>query len=87
MAYIILRGRWCNIIVLNAHAPTEDKIDDIKGSLYEELEQVFDKIPKYHMTILLGDGLSALLINHGVSGLFKFLMSLYWTQLCFHSYL
>jgi hypothetical protein len=28
MSYIILRGRWCNIIVLNVHAPTEDKIDD-----------------------------------------------------------
>jgi hypothetical protein len=23
--YIILRGRWCNIIVLNNLAPTEDK--------------------------------------------------------------
>jgi hypothetical protein len=29
MSYIILRGRWCDIIVLNVHAPTEDKIDDI----------------------------------------------------------
>jgi hypothetical protein len=29
MSYIILRGRWCNIIVLNVHTPTEDKIDDI----------------------------------------------------------
>jgi hypothetical protein len=29
MSYIILRGHWCNIIVLNAQAPTEDKIDDI----------------------------------------------------------
>jgi hypothetical protein len=29
MSYIILRGHWCNIIVLKAHAPTEDKIDDI----------------------------------------------------------
>jgi exonuclease III len=29
MSYIIQRGRWCNIIVLNVHAPTEDKIDDI----------------------------------------------------------
>jgi hypothetical protein len=26
----VSRGRWCNIIVLNVHAPTEDKIDDIK---------------------------------------------------------
>jgi hypothetical protein len=28
ISYIILRGRWCDIIVLNVHAPTEDKIDD-----------------------------------------------------------
>jgi hypothetical protein len=41
------------IIVLNVHAPTEDKIDDIKDRFYEELEQVFDKFPKYHMKILL----------------------------------
>jgi hypothetical protein len=32
MSYIILRGRWCNIIVLNVHAPTEDKIDHIKDN-------------------------------------------------------
>jgi hypothetical protein len=25
MSYIMLRGRWCHIIVLNVHAPTEDK--------------------------------------------------------------
>jgi hypothetical protein len=55
MSYIILRGRWCNIIVLNVHAPTEDKIDDRKDRFYEELEQVFDKFRKYHMQILLGD--------------------------------
>jgi exonuclease III len=55
MLYIILRGRWCNIIVLNVHVPTEDKIDDIKDRFYEELEQVFDKFPRYHTKILLGD--------------------------------
>jgi hypothetical protein len=38
MSYIILRGRWCHIIVLNVHAPTEDTTDDMKGSFYEELE-------------------------------------------------
>jgi endonuclease/exonuclease/phosphatase family metal-dependent hydrolase len=52
MPYIILRGRWCHIIVLSVHTPTEDKTD---GSSYEELERVFDKFPKYHMKILLGD--------------------------------
>jgi hypothetical protein len=30
MSYIVLRGLWCNIIVLNAHAPTEEKGDDSK---------------------------------------------------------
>jgi hypothetical protein len=33
----------------------EDKIDDMKDSFYKELEHVFDKFPKYHMKILLGD--------------------------------
>jgi hypothetical protein len=43
MPYIIPRGRWCHIIVLNVHAPTEDKIDDVKDIFYEELERVFGK--------------------------------------------
>jgi hypothetical protein len=55
MSYILLRGRWCYVIVLNSHAPTEDKTDDMKDSFYEEVERVFDKFPKYHMRILLGD--------------------------------
>jgi hypothetical protein len=33
MSYIILRGRWYHIIILNVHAPTEDKTDDVKDSL------------------------------------------------------
>ena len=32
LSYIALRGRWCNIIVLNVHAPREDKCDDTKDS-------------------------------------------------------
>ena len=32
VSYIVLRGRWCNIIVLNVHAPSEDKRDDSKDS-------------------------------------------------------
>jgi exonuclease III len=55
MSYIILRGRWCNIIVLNVHAPAEDKTDDVKDSFYEELERVFDKFRNRHTKILLGD--------------------------------
>ena len=55
MSYIVLRRRWCNIIVLNVYAPSEEKSDDSKDSFYKELEQVFDNFPMYHMKIILGD--------------------------------
>ena len=55
ISHIVLRGRWCNIVVLNVHAPTKEKSDDSKDSFYEELEQVFDHFPKYYMEILIGD--------------------------------
>jgi hypothetical protein len=43
MSYIILRGYCYDTIVLNVHAPTEDKIDNVKDKFCEELEHVFDK--------------------------------------------
>jgi hypothetical protein len=36
-------------------APTVDKNDIIKDSFYEELEEVFDQFPRYHMKIFIGD--------------------------------
>jgi hydroxypyruvate isomerase len=53
MPYIILRGPKYDIIVLNVHAATEDKIDEMKDRLYQKLEHVFDKFPKHHTKILL----------------------------------
>jgi hypothetical protein len=55
MSYIILGCRWCNIIVVNVHAPCENTSDDIKDSFYEELGHVFDQFPRYNMKILLAD--------------------------------
>ena len=55
LSYIELSGRWRNNIVVNAHAPSVEKIDDSKDSFYEELEQVFDHFPKYHTKMLLGE--------------------------------
>jgi hypothetical protein len=55
MLYITLKDHWCGITVLNVHAPTEDKDDVIKDSVYKELEKVFHQFPTYHMKILLGD--------------------------------
>jgi hypothetical protein len=40
---------------LNGHATTEDKINYVKDSFYEELECVLDKFPKYYVRSLLGD--------------------------------
>jgi hypothetical protein len=51
-SYIVLRGRWCDSAFMNAHTPIEEKSDDSKESVCEELEQVFDQFPKYHMKIL-----------------------------------
>jgi hypothetical protein len=41
ISYIILRGRWCHIIVPNVHAPAEEKFRAVKDSFYGELESVF----------------------------------------------
>jgi hypothetical protein len=54
MSYIVLKGRWCHIIVLKVHAEIEDKNDDVKDSFYKEIKCVFDKFPKYHMKMLSG---------------------------------
>jgi hypothetical protein len=50
----MLRGRWCDI-VLNVHAPTEDKCGDTRDRFYEELEHALNQFPNYDMKILLGD--------------------------------
>ena len=55
LSYIVLRDRWCNIIVVNVHAPSEEKSDESKDSFYEELDQVFNHFPKYYMKMLPGD--------------------------------
>jgi len=51
LSYIVLRGRWRNIIVVNVHAPSEEQSEESKD---EQLQQVLDHFPKYHMKILLG---------------------------------
>ena len=37
-SYIVLRGRLCNIIVLNVHATSEEESDDLKDRYCEELD-------------------------------------------------
>ena len=54
MSYVVQRGRWCNIVVLNVRAPSEEKSDNSEDSFYDELEQVCYHFPKYGMKIVLG---------------------------------
>jgi len=50
---MVLRGRWFNTIVLNMQATSVEKSYASKDSSYEELAQVLNHFPKYHMKILL----------------------------------
>jgi hypothetical protein len=50
-----VKGRWCDIIVLNVTVPTEDKDDVKKDSFYKELEEIFHQLPKNHTKILMED--------------------------------
>ena len=48
MSCLIHWGRLCDIIVIDAHVPTEE-------SFYKEFEQTFDQYPRYHVEMLLCD--------------------------------
>jgi hypothetical protein len=48
-----LKPQPTTLLRVPVHAPTQDKIDDMKDSFFEEPEGIFDKFPKYHMKILL----------------------------------
>jgi hypothetical protein len=43
----------CDVIVLNAHAPPDNTSHDTNGSYDEDMKRVFDRFPKYHLSIYL----------------------------------
>jgi hypothetical protein len=49
MSYIIQRDHWYDIIYLSMCSPAHDKTVDTKHSFCEEVECVFDQLPKYQM--------------------------------------
>ena len=53
LSYIVLKGRWLHIIVVNVHAPSEEKREEVKDSFYEELEEVFDHFPNITLHIII----------------------------------
>ena len=56
LSYKVLRGRWYNIIVVNVHAPSEEKSDESKESFFlKNYSRPFYHFTKYYMKIPLGD--------------------------------
>jgi hypothetical protein len=51
VSYIALRGRWCNIIILNVHAPSQEKSEG-SNKFCEELEHFlsFSQVPHENST-------------------------------------
>jgi hypothetical protein len=39
---------------MNAHARTKGRCEDTRDGFFDELDRVFDQVPRYHVQILLG---------------------------------
>jgi hypothetical protein len=49
-----LKGKFHNLTLINVHAPTEEKIDEI-DTFYDDLQRTYDKAPKHDIVLILGD--------------------------------
>jgi exonuclease III len=50
-----IKGKFNNITIISAYAPTEDKETEIKEQFYDELQNMIDNTPRSDTTIVLGD--------------------------------
>jgi exonuclease III len=50
-----LKGKFHNLSIICVHAPIDDKNDEIKEQFFEDLQKVYDQIPRHDIVILLGD--------------------------------
>ena len=50
-----LKGKYVNVTVVQAYAPTEDKTDEEKEEFYESLRAVVENVRQHDMLILMGD--------------------------------
>jgi exonuclease III len=49
------KGKYNNITLINAYAPTEDKTEEVREQFYDDLQSMVDKVPKNDLTIIPGD--------------------------------
>ncbi|KAF0766585.1 craniofacial development protein 2-like [Aphis craccivora] len=44
-----------DLIIINCHAPTEEKEEEVKNAFYEDLERVYDTLPRHSVKLVIGD--------------------------------
>jgi hypothetical protein len=50
-----IRGKFHNITIIGAYAPTEDKDEALKEQFYEDLQKLQGKVPRHDLLIIAGD--------------------------------
>ncbi|XP_067625202.1 craniofacial development protein 2-like [Eurosta solidaginis] len=55
LAAIRIKAKFFNISFICAHAPTEEKDDEVKDIFYEQLERTYELCPRYDIKVVLGD--------------------------------
>jgi hypothetical protein len=55
MCTLRMKTKKFKVTILNVHAPTETKEDDIKDSFYSEMERVLNAIPTSDVKVIMGD--------------------------------
>ena len=52
---IRLKLKFHNMWIINVHAPTEEKAEDIKEEFYQNLENVYNSISQNDIKLIIGD--------------------------------
>ena len=55
LAAIRIKAKYFYIILICAHAPTEDKDDTTKDAFYDKLEVLYNRCPRCDIKMLAGD--------------------------------
>lgn len=52
---IRIKGKFQNITIISAHAPTEEKDDNEKDLFFDQLEKLCEEVQRYDMLVVCGD--------------------------------
>jgi hypothetical protein len=50
-----IKGKFLNITLIKAHAPTEEKTGEEKDKFYVDIQREYDRIPKHDIVMIFGD--------------------------------